>query len=105
MTVSGSFPRHRAAGEVRGGGPLVNVRVDSVQRHTAYLHRTRLQGNLQHLLEQACQGIQVSLAKIEDGAEIWLIACREHPKGDVFLQPALNRMAAQIGTRKLTWSL
>lgn len=29
MTVSGSFSRHRAAGKVRGGGPLVDVRVDS----------------------------------------------------------------------------
>ena len=29
MTLSGTFSRHRAAGKVRGGGPLVDVKVDS----------------------------------------------------------------------------
>jgi hypothetical protein len=29
MTLSGAFSRHRAAGKVRGGGPLVDVKVDS----------------------------------------------------------------------------
>jgi hypothetical protein len=29
MTISGTFSRHRAAGKVRGGGPLVDVKVDS----------------------------------------------------------------------------
>jgi hypothetical protein len=29
MTISGTLSRHRAAGKVRGGGPLVDVKVDS----------------------------------------------------------------------------
>jgi hypothetical protein len=29
MTITGTFSRHRASGKVRGGGPLVDVKVDS----------------------------------------------------------------------------
>ena len=58
----------------------------AVQRHVAQLHQPRPLAKRQHLQKQTRQRRQVVLAKVGDGAEVWGVIRRQHPKGDVLVE-------------------
>ena len=59
----------------------------AVQGHMPQLHQPCLPAQLQHLVEQTGQGCQVILAKVGDGAEVGVVVGRQHPEGDVLVEP------------------
>jgi hypothetical protein len=61
-----------------------------IQCHTPQLHRSRLQCQAQHLLEQIFHCLEMLFAKIGNGPEIGLIAGRQDSKSDVFHQLLLD---------------
>ena len=56
----------------------------------AQLHQPRPLAKRQHLQKQTRQRGQVVLAKIRDGPEVWSVVRRQHPKGNVLVEPLGN---------------
>ena len=65
----------------------VGPHLGAVQRHVTQLHQPRPLAKRQHLQKQPRQCCQVVLAEVGDGAEVWGVVRRQHPKGDVLVEP------------------
>ena len=58
-----------------------------IQSHMAQLHQSCPLAQLQHLQEHPRQRRQMVLAKVGDSAEVGRVVGRQHPEGDVLVQP------------------
>jgi len=68
----------------------VGLDLGAVDGHRAQLDQTHLLGQLEHLHEQIAQFLEVKRAQVADRAVLGEVACAQHPKRQVLMQPALD---------------
>jgi hypothetical protein len=73
----------------------VGLDLGAVDGHRAQLDQTHLSGQLEHLHEQIAQFLEVKRAQVADRAVLGEVACAQHPKRQVLMQPALDLARAE----------